>query len=268
MRTIGVYDSGIGGLTVLAEILKRFPGNAVFYFADNARAPYGALSDAALAEACADGLAYVQANSDVTVVACNTASTFLHSLARGTNYEDKSQNSAFILSNCDDKPSIKPIVGILPPLGAEDDAHPLEPYVPAKTLLLATEGTKRRAALPKGMRAAYTPELATLIERALDRGDDMDILLPYLIERLSEFAGVKHVILGCTHYPFCKKQIAQTLGRVRFLDGTRAVLCALDRFVSPHPNLSAPVNFAFSGEDESEKYSRVLELLVNGKRQI
>lgn len=265
MRTIGVYDSGIGGLTVLAEILKRFPGNGAFYFADNAHAPYGALDDAALADVVADGLACVQANSDITVVACNTASTFLRSLSRGTKYEDKSQNNVFMLANCDDKPLIKPIVGILPPLGEEGGTHPLEPYVPSKTLLLATEGTKRRVTLPEGMRAAYTPELATEIERGLSCGEDMSFLLPYLRERLAQFEGVRYVVLGCTHYPFCKKQIAQTLGRVRFSDGSHAVVCALGKYVSPHPELSAPINFAFSGKDEREKYSRVLEFLVNGK---
>ena len=169
---------------------------------------------------------------------------------------------AFKKSKCEDKPHIKPIFGILPPL----TTYSLDSLVcalPSNTLLLATEGTKRHLRLPYGMQVASTPELATKIEIALTDGDDLSSLLPYLLETLSPFIGVKNVILGCTHYPLCKRQIAETLGRVRFFDGTRALIGAMQDFVSADKDLSAPVKFAFSGADETQKYSRILENLVN-----
>ena len=142
MRTIGIYDSGIGGLTVLHEILKNFAGNAIYYYADNAHAPFGSLDDNELSRIIADGLAAVQANSDVTVVACNTASTLLNSLSHGTKFEDKTQIDVFRISKYDERPRIKPIVGILPPIASYSQEN-LVLDIPSKTLLLATEGTKR-----------------------------------------------------------------------------------------------------------------------------
>ncbi len=262
MRTIGIYDSGIGGLTVLREILKNFEGNAIYYYADNAHAPFGSLDDNELSLVIADGLAAVQANSDVTVVACNTASTLLKSLARGTKYEDKTQIDTFRMSKCDDRPHIKPIVGILPPTASYAREN-LVIDSPSKTLLLATEGTKRHLNIVDGMQVASTPELAAIIENALRDGDDLSSLRPYLEEKLSPFVGVKNVILGCTHYPLCKRQIFEVLGRVRFFDGTSALIKTLDEFVEKNQAFSAPVNFAFSGADETQKYSRILKNLVN-----
>lgn len=263
MNTIGIYDSGIGGLTVLKEILKRFAGNAIYYYADNLNAPFGNLDDGKLALIAAEGLANVQANSDVTVIACNTVSTLLHMLSRGTQYEDKTQNNVFIVRKCVDKPSIKPIIGILPPVEAYNSFGAVLPYEPNKTLLLATQGTLRHIAIPHGMQIASTPQLATIIERTIENGENLAQLYPYLQLQLKDFVGVKNVILGCTHYPLCKMEISKILGRVRFYDGTTAVLNALQEFVTSRTQLSAPINFAFSGKDESEKYSRMLETLVN-----
>ncbi len=265
MKTIGVYDSGIGGITVLKEILKNFAGNAIYYFADNLHSPLGALNDDELGEVLSEGLARVQANSDVTVIACNTASTFLNLLSQTSKSACKSQNNAFIATKCADNPRIKPIVGILPPIYPDDVGWTPALFSPSKTLLIATDGTKRRISLPEGMLVADTPELATLIERAFDDGGDMSSLLPYLREKLERFAGVRRVILGCTHYPFCKKEIASVLGRTRFADGTPALISALKNFAEPRPEFAAPIKFAFSGRDESEKYSRILEIAVNGK---
>lgn len=261
MRTIGIYDSGVGGLTVLKEILENFAGNAIFYYADNAHAPFGQLDDVVLADIIADGLGVVQARSDLTVVACNTASTLLNSLAHGTKYECKSQNDVFIMSKCDDKPHIKPILGILPPVPTFAE-NGISNALPTDVLLLATEGTKRHLRLPSGMHVASTPELATMIETVLTKGDDMSSLLPYLSETLSPFKGVKNVILGCTHYPLCKRQLAEVLRDANFCDGTRALISALKNFVSDDKSRPAPVNFAFSGTDESQKYSRILQNLT------
>lgn len=268
MFTIGIYDSGVGGLTVLAEILKRFSGNAIHYYADNAHAPLGDLDDDSLANAVALGLAELQVKADVCVIACNTASTLLNSLARGTEYENKLHNGVFILPKSHDKPAFKPILGILPPLYDDGLERSIATYIPSKTLLMATRGTKSRLELPSGIKVAQTDELATRIEEALERSLDMSALTPYLRQQLSQFVGVKQVILGCTHYPLCKKQIAAVLGRTRFCDGTQALVGALGDFVSPRPELSAPIKFSFSGKNEEEKYSRLLELLVNGDRAL
>lgn len=263
VKTIGIFDSGIGGLSVLAEILKNFPGNAAYYFADNLSAPFGNLSDEKLADRVAEGLAQLQTKSDVCVIACNTASTFLKQLSTGTKYEDKSHNEVFILRNIQDKPHFKPIYGILPPVDFNDAAHPLCSFEPSKTLLMATAGTRRRARVPEGLRIAETDDLATLIEQKAE-GSNMDELTPYLQQKLSGFEGVKNVILGCTHYPFCKKQIAATLGRVKFFDGSGALIAAMREDLSPALGLPSPITFEFSGKDESEKYSRIVENLVNG----
>ena len=73
-RPIGVFDSGVGGLTVLREILRRTPGESTIYFGDNARAPYGARPDEEVRAFSTESIdALVERDVKAVVVACNTS---------------------------------------------------------------------------------------------------------------------------------------------------------------------------------------------------
>ena len=75
MATIGLYDSGIGGLTTLKVLLEKFKGNDFFYLADNASHPFGTKRAKDLEEIVSSAVATLKSNCDYPVLACNTASS-------------------------------------------------------------------------------------------------------------------------------------------------------------------------------------------------
>lgn len=234
MATIGVYDSGIGGLTTAKVILNKFAGNDLYYLSDNAHHPFGNTDEDKLKEIVRAGIRRVRAHSDVVVLACNTASSI-------TDDND--------------------VIRLLPPLKEnEEDAN--------DTLVMATARTLHKLDCSRTFKVANTPELATLIEiQASLSGTrhslSMDELIPYLTERLHQFIGVEQVILGCSHYLFCKRQICEILGNVMFADGNENLCKELSKHVTHQPLYAAKITFDFTSQREDKKYKEILHLLLN-----
>lgn len=201
---VGVFDSGVGGISVLKALVKELPHEDFHYFGDSANAPYGektpeqihALSAAIVERFLADG-------AKAIVIACNTATSVA---------------AASLRAAC---PHV-PIIGIEPALkpAATADNH-------GRILVMATEVT---LALDKyhELARAYgqdaevisvpCPGLAARIEHGnLGAADLREMIGGYV----GSYRGtVGSVVLGCTHYPFVREQIAEVLGSdVRFFDG-------------------------------------------------
>ncbi len=227
--TIGIFDSGIGGLTTLKLILDKFSGNDALYFADNAHHPLGVKSDEELTMIVKSGINFLKDNSDIVVLACNTAST---------------------LKNL---PDVKRLV---------------PPYVDG-ALVLATEGTLRRLSFDSPIKCAHTPELATLVEEAADLCYEQkstkyfDYLKGYLELKLSKFKNLRDIVLGCSHYLYLKRQIVDILGEVNLFDGNEKLLGDLSKTLSPVTGRLGKISFAFSGKNESKKYAYLLTKLLN-----
>lgn len=236
MAVIGVYDSGIGGLTSVKIILERFVGNDIYYLADNLNHPFGTKDADALKEIVDLGIKKVKAHCDIAVIACNTASSI-------TEAND--------------------VVKLLPPLDLyRDEAQ--------STLLMATTRTIAQANTEGLYRTADTPELATLIEVQASLNQfksnlNMGELLPYLAPRLHAFKGVKRVILGCSHYLYCKPLITKCLGDVEFADGNEALCQRLSEYVTARVDMPSEITFDFTSSDEKNKYINLLKILMNGQ---
>lgn len=227
MATIGVYDSGIGGLTTLKLLKEQFDGNDFFYFADNLHHPFGVKSKKELEDIVSSGIKVLKAHSDIQVLACNTSSFC---------YEQKD------------------VFKLLPPIAK----------ISENTLLLATDASLEH--IKNKGKYADVSELATLVEmhvsNALRKGNlDLDSLMPYLKKRIGKFWGVKSVILGCSHYPYVKTQISKILGKVDYLDGNEQLINAMKSQIAPMKKASN-ITFAFSGENEQKKYEKTLNLLM------
>ena len=206
MSIIGVYDSGIGGLTTLAVLKKQFKTDDFYYYADNANHPFGSKSNKELQPIISGAISKIKNRCDIVVLACNTAS----SVYEGTD-----------------------VIRLLPPFDFTN---------PSETLLMATESTLSNTDT-KDVKTANSGELASLIEiqasiNQIKGNLDMSALRTYLKIRLYKFKGVKKVILGCSHYPLCKKEISKLLGDVRFFDGNESVVNSLEKYVSPLKNES------------------------------
>jgi glutamate racemase len=205
---IGIFDSGVGGLTVAREVCRALPSEAVLYVADTEHCPYG---DKPLEEVRERALAigrWLQAEgAKAVVVACNTAS--------GAALEQLREELAI------------PVVGLEPAVktGAAVTRN-------GKVGVMATSGTlrsERFARLLKNhaqgieVRAQPCPGLADLIED----GHLDDPALHAMLERFAAplvAAGVDTVVLGCTHYPFVREPIARALGpSVQLVDSAPAI---------------------------------------------
>ncbi|MDH3409968.1 MAG: glutamate racemase, partial [Gammaproteobacteria bacterium] len=189
---IGVFDSGVGGLTVLKALRDALPREDLIYLGDTARLPYGTKSPASISRyACQATAQLQQKNIKLLVVACNTA-------------------SAVALDALREQMHPLPVIGVVEPgATAAVEARPA-----GKHLVLATEATVRLGAYRKAILekdpAAKIDELAcellvSLAEEGWNGGAIAEaIVRRYLIELDDASRHPDSVILGCTHFPLLR----------------------------------------------------------------
>jgi glutamate racemase len=218
-RPIGVFDSGIGGLTVVKALRDLLPAESVFYLGDTARVPYGNKS-ADTVERYAIELAdiLVRENAKVMVVACNTVSSVAIPKLR--------------------KHVSVPVIGVIEPGAQAAIATTHNRHVG----VIGTRATIRSGAYENALRALNVhvrvtsqacPLLVPLIEEGLldDKLTDQAIAR-YLDPMIKD--GIDTLVLGCTHYPLLSPAIARALGdKVQLVDSAKncatAVRNLLDR---------------------------------------
>jgi glutamate racemase len=205
---VGVFDSGVGGLSVAREIRRALPAEHLLYVADTAYVPYGDRGDDEVrARTLAIG-EWIQAQgAKVLVVACNTASGAALELLR--------------------ERLVIPVIGLEPAL---------KPAVRESKVgrvgVMATSGTIRSARFQRlvdnyadGVQVVRDPcpGLADLVEDGMLGGPELAARMEAYVAPLRE-AGVDIVVLGCTHYVFVRDSIQQALGPgVRLLDSGEAI---------------------------------------------
>jgi glutamate racemase len=197
-RPVGVFDSGVGGLTVLHECLVTMPHEDFVYLGDNARLPYGPRPLPEVRGFAREIAAYLAAQDvKLIVVACNTATS-----AALPNLQEE---------------LVVPVVGVITP-----EAHAAVQATRNRRIgLLATEGTVesgRYAELVHALDAGVElfpvpcPRLVPLIESDDPYAPETDAAVREYAAPLKE-AGVDTVILGCTHYPLIRPIFQRAFGR-------------------------------------------------------
>jgi glutamate racemase len=239
-RPIGVFDSGVGGLTVLREIVRRTPSESTIYLGDNARAPYGVRSDEEVLAFSSQSLdALADRDVKAIVVACNT-STAVGIVALRRRYD-------------------LPILGVIRP-GASAAALASRNR---RVGVIATPATIRSHAYFSAIKdenpavEVYehaTPALVPLVEAGHLAGPTAEAavaesLAPLLGERDAEGefifpkppgASIDTLLLGCTHYPLLRAVIAARVGEgVAIVDSATATASALAELLSVN-GLEAP----------------------------
>jgi len=197
---LGVFDSGLGGLTVVRALLERLPEERIIYLGDNARVPYGTRSANTVtryARGCARVL--IERKVKALIVACNTVSAVALDVLR---------------AELD-----LPVIGAVEP-GASAAVHAVEklavrPAGPPKIGVLGTSGTIASGAYPRAVAQISTrfevlghaaPLLVPLVEEGWLEGAVPELAVRRYLEPLvSGGAGV--IVLGCTHYPLLKNTI-------------------------------------------------------------
>lgn len=224
MAAIGVFDSGIGGLSVLREIRALLPHEDLYYLADSRHAPYGPKPEAYIIERSLACCEFLRAQGvKAIVVACNTA----------TAAAVKTLRARYPLPIIAMEPGIKPavaasqngVIGVLATSGTLSSAR-------FSALLQQYSGTARIITQP-------CPGLVEQIEEGELHAPRLQSLLQRYLAPLLE-AGVDTIILGCTHYPLVRAQIQALAGReVQLIDTGAAVAQQVQRVLREH-HLLAP----------------------------
>ena len=243
MATIGIFDSGSGGLSVYREIVKLLPQERYVYFADNAYCPYGEKSAEAIrdrARAVTDIL--LGLGADIIVVACNTATA-----AAIATLREEYPDIPFVGM----EPAVKPAA-----LGTETGVIGV----------LATAGTLKGSKYLK-MRGQYEDDVrivehvgegfVELVENGILDGPAAYDTVRASLQPLLD-AGADRIVLGCTHYPFLRSVIEDVAGPgVQVIDPARAVALQTVRMLGKHgiPTGEGPfgIDLYFSGEPDSLK---------------
>lgn len=194
---IGVFDSGVGGLTVTKEIMNQLPKEQIIYFGDTARVPYGSKSKETVTMYSRQIIRFLQTkNVKAIVIACNTA-------------------SAFALETVKKEVDI-PIIGVVKP-GAKAAA---ETTRNGNIGVIATEGTIRSGIYNEFL-GEIRPDLRVfgkacpLFVPLVEEGWINDPITKEIVMRYTEelvYKDIDTLILGCTHYPLLRKVIRQVVG--------------------------------------------------------
>ncbi|MDD2930012.1 MAG: glutamate racemase [Sideroxydans sp.] len=251
VRTIGVFDSGVGGLSVLHHIRAALPEANLIYVADSAHVPYGGRS-AAYIEARSMALTrfLLSQGAEAIVIACNTATA-----AAALPLRKQFSNIPFIGM----EPAVKPavaatrsnVVGVLATVGTLESARfaaLLDKY--AGNVKIVTQGC---------------PGLVELVERDELHSDEARSLVERYTAPLLA-AGADTFILGCTHYPFLAPLIREVVGeQITLIDTGAAVARELKRRVDselpPCKEQGVAGSESFHTSGDAEQAARIVSQL-------
>ncbi|MCI9318612.1 MAG: glutamate racemase [Lachnospiraceae bacterium] len=251
---IGVFDSGVGGLTVVREIMRQIPNEKIIYFGDTARVPYGSKSKDTVTRFSEQIVRFLRTFQVKTiVVACNTA-------------------SAYALDELEEDADI-PVMGVLKP-GAK---AAVEATRNGRVGVIGTEAT-----IGSGMYSKYIKELS---KNVTIYGKACPLFVPLIEEGLwedpvtDEIAGrylaelididIDTLILGCTHYPLIRSTLGRLVGgRVSLVNPAyetarelKDMLLEMDMLNDEEPKLGSN-RYQFYVSDKAEKFVRFANSII------
>lgn len=245
-RPIGVFDSGIGGLTVLKEIIQRLPGEDVVYFGDTARVPYGTRSRDTIVKYTFQSVRFLLSkNVKAIVIACNTASaTALNDI-----------KNAFDI----------PVVGVIEPgaaaaVGANRNGKIGIIGTPATVLSGAYGKAIKKIDCSKDIVSSPCPLFVPIVEEGWYDTEVARLVAKEYLKPIIE-SGVDTIVMGCTHYPLLKNVVANISGKdVTLIDPAyetaRELLNVLkDRGMGKGEEISPVYKYYVS--DDPDKFTRV-----------
>ena len=254
---IGIFDSGLGGLSVLHEARKLLPNADYIYYADKAHVPYGEKKPEEIRGFVKDIFEFmIDQQVDAIVIACNTA----------TSMVDKAYREQFPI----------PIVGMEPAVKKAVDLYGEE----QKRILVAatpiTIGGNKLHELVSHVDTQQKVDLVALpgLVRLAEKGHFNSVEVEdYLREALKDFNLSEYgtVVLGCTHFNYFKESFQKIFnGRVHFLDGNEGTVHQLMRLISAEPKKAekGKVTYYFSGEEVNREEGKMIEKCMKQLEQV
>lgn len=220
---IGVFDSGIGGLTVVRELVRQLPGYDFVYFGDTARTPYGTKSpETVIGYALEDTAFLVERGAKIVVMACNTASSVATDHVRGQ----------FDV----------PVFDVITPAVQRAAAASKT----GRIGVIGTRATVNSDIYPRKIKAidprirvysAPCPLLVPLVEEGWLKKPETTMIIKKYLHPL-KVKQIDTLVLGCTHYPLLAGIIQRKIGkRVRIIDSSTGVVRSVKAFLKDHPEI-------------------------------
>lgn len=243
-QPVGVFDSGIGGLTVAHAIRRILPGESMIYFGDTAHLPYGDKSEAAI-QAYSVKIADVllKKKCKVIVIACNSASSAAYELLK--EYVGKRIKVINV---------IDPMIDLV---SREFEGQEIG-LIGTKRTVQSGVYVRKISELNKNItvHSVATPLLAPMIEEGFFNNQiSHEIIAQYLAD--PSLSSIQALILACTHYPLIKAEInAYYGGRMKILDSSETVALALKDYLISETllNDSTPAGHHFLVSDYTESF--------------
>jgi glutamate racemase len=240
-NAIGVFDSGVGGLTVFREIARALPREPLIYLGDSARVPYGTKSPATIVRYSLEAANHLMSRGvKMLVVACNTATAAALPILRETL-------------------SI-PVIGVVEP-GARAAVERTSGVVG----VIATEGTVRARAYTLAIKAldpdievieAAAPLFVPLAEEGWANTHVAREVAEIYLEPLID-AGIDTLVLGCTHYPILRNTIEQVVGDVvQIVDSAETTAQVVKQALGISRGVAEPLHH-FLVTDAEERFRRI-----------
>ena len=224
---VGVFDSGIGGLTVAHEVIRQLPHESVVYFGDTARVPYGPKSPDTVRRYSREIAAFLSDQGvKGIVIACNTATAHALNVLR------------------DEMPM--PVIGVVEPGARAAVAATKEGHIG----VIGTVGTIKSGAYERAIRAINPDVMITaracplfvpLVEEGWTEHDATRVVAREYLEPLIA-ADIDTLVLGCTHYPLLKPVLREVLGdRVKLIDSAEETAAETARMLAKE-QIQAPTD--------------------------
>lgn len=250
-RPIGIFDSGVGGLTVAKEVIKAMPDEETVYFGDMARVPYGSKSAATVLKFSSQIIRFLLSKDvKAIIIACNTVSS--------NCFEQLREEFLHI-----------PIIEVVGP-GVESCLKTTENNIVG---VIGTEATVGSGAYERRLKAqrpeikVYSKACPLFVSLAEEGWTDnavarqaAEIYLSGLIEK-----GIDSLILGCTHYPLLKSCIGRTVGeKVRIVDPAAAAAESMKRQLTDNDMLADGRNkkHTFYVSDNNRRFDFICSLVL------
>ena len=243
--SIGVFDSGIGGLTVLKAMRSALPNESFLYFGDTARVPYGDKSQSTILRYSRENSSYlIEQGIELLVIACNTA-------------------TAYALETLQEELPI-PVIGVIEP-GAKKAARTTRNQ---KIAVIGTKGTIRCQAYQKALQthapnasvhSLACPIFVPLIEEQLQNHPATRLLVQEALQPLKE-EQIDTLLLGCTHYPLLTNLIQEIMGpNVTLVDSATSIA---EEVAALRTKTQSPPSHRYIVTDSPEEFQKHAEELL------
>ncbi len=241
MNRCGVFDSGVGGLSVAKEILDAKLFENIIYYGDTARVPYGNKNESTIIRYSLEALEFLKNfDIDFLVVACNSASSVA--------IKELKKEAPF------------PVVGVI-----EAGVEAIKNENRDKNILLI--GTKRTISSNayqkrlsslgfKNIKSIATPLFVPLVEEGILTGKIIDDVFDYYFKNINK-EEIDIVILGCTHYPFLISSLSKYFFNATFVHSGQAIVKLLQRDFNLRPKLNSNISiYASDSVEEIRKFAK------------